>query len=256
MPAASGSTNQRLTSVCPAPMPTVSVIVRKAGAAASPVAVDAQLFPHLAPGGLGRVLVRLDVAAGRQPQPGVDVVDQEHLAVGGIDRHHVRHQVPRWGRGLDPAEDVIGARKPAQRLRPMGGFEVVGGDEPGDEVMDGGDGGTHARASSHHRPTPFIHMFYPQGVDSPCGLARVACDRYGQAMTTPDFTKPFVLPVPAATVERIGNVDLYLPVATGPAPAIVLVHGGPLPAALRPVPATGPSSRGTRRSPPTRAPSG
>ena len=87
-------------------------------------------------------------------------------------------------------------------------------------------------------------MFYPQGVDSPCGLARVACDRYGQAMTAPDFTKPFVLPVPAATMERIGNVDLYLPVATGPAPAIVFVHGGPLPAALTPRPRDWPVFQG------------
>ena len=63
-------------------------------------------------------------------------------------------------------------------------------------------------------------------------------------MTTPDFTKPFVLPVPAATVERIGSVDLYLPVATGPAPAIVLVHGGPLPAALTPRPRDWPVFQG------------
>ena len=63
-------------------------------------------------------------------------------------------------------------------------------------------------------------------------------------MTSPDFTRPFVVPVPAATVERIGNVDLYLPVATGPAPAVVFVHGGPLPAALTPRPRDGPGFQG------------
>ncbi|WP_406078958.1 dienelactone hydrolase family protein [Micromonospora sp. NBC_00858] len=48
-------------------------------------------------------------------------------------------------------------------------------------------------------------------------------------MTTPVAQRPFVLSTPAAPVERHGNVDLHLPAGAGPAPAVVLVHGAPLP---------------------------
>ncbi|MCG5446437.1 hypothetical protein NIE79_005136 [Micromonospora sp. NIE79] len=48
-------------------------------------------------------------------------------------------------------------------------------------------------------------------------------------MTTPVAQRPFVLSTPAAPVERHGNVDLHLPAHNGPAPAVVVVHGAPLP---------------------------
>ncbi|MEU1590294.1 hypothetical protein [Micromonospora sp. NPDC005710] len=48
-------------------------------------------------------------------------------------------------------------------------------------------------------------------------------------MTTPVAQRPFVLSTPAAPVERHGNVDLHLPTDTGPRPAVVVVHGAPLP---------------------------
>ncbi|MEW2146092.1 hypothetical protein AB0869_25100 [Micromonospora vinacea] len=48
-------------------------------------------------------------------------------------------------------------------------------------------------------------------------------------MTTPVAQRPFVLSTPAAPVQRHGNVDLHLPTHTGPAPAVVVVHGAPLP---------------------------
>jgi dienelactone hydrolase len=52
-----------------------------------------------------------------------------------------------------------------------------------------------------------------------------------------DFLKPFVLPVPSRTPERYDTFDLYLPDdVTRPRPAILFVHGGPLPAELRPAP--------------------
>lgn len=53
---------------------------------------------------------------------------------------------------------------------------------------------------------------------------------YGAQVTElPPFLRPFVLPhEPVEPVRRAG-VDLYLP-AGGPAPAAVLVHGGPVPA--------------------------
>ncbi|MEV4656328.1 hypothetical protein [Micromonospora sp. NPDC049301] len=48
-------------------------------------------------------------------------------------------------------------------------------------------------------------------------------------MTTPVAQRPFVLSTPAAPIERHGSVDLHLPAVAGPAPAVVLVHGAPLP---------------------------
>lgn len=51
-------------------------------------------------------------------------------------------------------------------------------------------------------------------------------------MTTSFDQKPFVLSPPAAPVERHGRVDLHLPTGDGPRPAVVLVHGAPLPPGL------------------------
>ncbi|MGW5561408.1 alpha/beta hydrolase [Micromonospora sp. NPDC003944] len=48
-------------------------------------------------------------------------------------------------------------------------------------------------------------------------------------MTTPVAQRPFVLSTPAAPIERHGSVDLHLPTASDPAPAVVVVHGAPLP---------------------------
>lgn len=57
-------------------------------------------------------------------------------------------------------------------------------------------------------------------------------------MTTPPYLLPFVLSVPDAEKRRDGNLDVYLPANSGVemAPAVVFVHGGPIPAELRPTP--------------------
>lgn len=52
----------------------------------------------------------------------------------------------------------------------------------------------------------------------------------------PAHLRPFLLDVPEVPRERTGNVDLYLPGAEGPRPAVVFVHGGPVPAGARPTP--------------------
>ncbi|BBC32573.1 uncharacterized protein SGFS_038670 [Streptomyces graminofaciens] len=55
----------------------------------------------------------------------------------------------------------------------------------------------------------------------------------------PSYLRPFVLDVPERPRERVGRVDLYLPdraVADGPRPAVLFVHGGPVPVELRPTP--------------------
>ncbi|WP_424889461.1 alpha/beta fold hydrolase [Streptomyces sp. XH2] len=52
----------------------------------------------------------------------------------------------------------------------------------------------------------------------------------------PPHLRPFLLDVPEQRRERVGRVDLHLPDADGPRPAVVFVHGGPVPAGLRPTP--------------------
>ncbi|MFD4543050.1 alpha/beta hydrolase [Streptomyces bauhiniae] len=52
----------------------------------------------------------------------------------------------------------------------------------------------------------------------------------------PDHLRPFVLEVPERPRERRERVDLYLPDGGEPCPAVVFVHGGPLPAGIRPTP--------------------
>lgn len=87
---------------------------------------------------------------------------------------------------------------------------------------------------------------------------------------TPSYLRPFVLDVPERPRERVGRVDLYVPdthsesaeasgsaepdepsesagSAEGPRPAVVFVHGGPLPADLRPTPRDWPSYVGYGR---------
>jgi acetyl esterase/lipase len=60
-----------------------------------------------------------------------------------------------------------------------------------------------------------------------------------------DLLDPFVLPVEIVAAERHGAVDIYLPDRpAGPRPAVVLVHGGPIPADLRPTPRDWPVYQG------------
>jgi dienelactone hydrolase len=62
----------------------------------------------------------------------------------------------------------------------------------------------------------------------------------------PDHLEPFVVPVDAVEPERRDTADFYLPDASaGPSrPAVVLVHGGPVPADRRPTPRDWPVYRG------------
>jgi acetyl esterase/lipase len=58
------------------------------------------------------------------------------------------------------------------------------------------------------------------------------------------IAQPFVLPLEPRDAVRDGNADLYLPDATEPRPAVVFVHGGPLPAEVSPTPREWPVFRG------------
>ncbi len=53
---------------------------------------------------------------------------------------------------------------------------------------------------------------------------------------TPPHLRPFPLDVPDLARERHGNVDLYLQDSAPPRPAVLFVHGGPVPAGARPTP--------------------
>jgi acetyl esterase/lipase len=64
----------------------------------------------------------------------------------------------------------------------------------------------------------------------------------------PPHLRPFLLDVPELPRERNGNVDLYFPGdAAGPLPAVVFVHGGPVPAGARPTPRDWPTLTGYAR---------
>lgn len=63
-------------------------------------------------------------------------------------------------------------------------------------------------------------------------------------MPLPEYLNPFVLPIETRVAERHGPVDLYLPDGPAPLPAVVFIHGGPLPADLRPTPRDWPVYRG------------
>ncbi|MGW0819482.1 alpha/beta hydrolase [Streptomyces viridiviolaceus] len=68
-----------------------------------------------------------------------------------------------------------------------------------------------------------------------------------EAAGTPGHLRPFLLDVPEIPRERNGAVDLYLPDAADPRPAVVFVHGGPVPAEARPTPRDWPTLVGYAR---------
>ncbi|MDX3075019.1 alpha/beta hydrolase [Streptomyces sp. MI02-7b] len=69
----------------------------------------------------------------------------------------------------------------------------------------------------------------------------------GTAGELPPHLRPFLMDLPERPRERHGRVDLHLPDADGPRPAVVLVHGGPVPAGARPTPRDWPSFTGYGR---------
>lgn len=57
---------------------------------------------------------------------------------------------------------------------------------------------------------------------------------------TPPYLHPFVLPIEPVSPLREGGTDWYLPDTVGRAPAVVFVHGGPVPSDLQPRPTAWP----------------
>ncbi|MEU5049026.1 alpha/beta fold hydrolase [Streptomyces sp. NPDC021096] len=63
----------------------------------------------------------------------------------------------------------------------------------------------------------------------------------------PSHLRSFLLDVPERPRERVGRVDLHLPDADGPRPAVVFVHGGPIPPGAQPTPRDWPTFVGYGR---------
>ncbi|WMD06438.1 alpha/beta fold hydrolase [Streptomyces sp. FXY-T5] len=75
------------------------------------------------------------------------------------------------------------------------------------------------------------HRLRPAGGDAPA----------------PAHLRPFPLDVPELPRDRQGHVDLYVPDGAAPRPAVVVVHGGPVPAGARPSPREWPTLVGYAR---------
>lgn len=58
----------------------------------------------------------------------------------------------------------------------------------------------------------------------------------GDDAPAPAHLRPFPLDVPELPRDRQGHVDLYVPDGEGPRAAVLVVHGGPVPAGARPSP--------------------
>ncbi|TQS47090.1 dienelactone hydrolase family protein [Cryptosporangium phraense] len=60
----------------------------------------------------------------------------------------------------------------------------------------------------------------------------------------PDHLKPFVVKIVPVVASRRGALDFYYPDVDGPRPAVVFVHGGPLPSGVTPRPRDWPLFQG------------
>ncbi|MFD8232862.1 alpha/beta hydrolase [Streptomyces sp. NPDC059696] len=69
----------------------------------------------------------------------------------------------------------------------------------------------------------------------------------GGEAPAPAHLRPFPIDVPGPVRDRRGPVDLYVPEGEGPRPAVVFVHGGPVPAGARPRPREWPALVGYAR---------
>ncbi|MFG3408002.1 alpha/beta hydrolase family protein [Streptomyces sp. NPDC048142] len=133
------------------------------------------------------------------------------------------------------------------------------GNGPGIEmlqtVVDLGDPALRALADARVAFFELPTGHWPM-LSCPAALAKtliVAASGAGHRLTSADAAhppahlRPFLLDVPERPRERTGNTDLYLPDGPGPHPAVVFVHGGPVPAEARPTPRDWPTLTGYAR---------
>jgi hypothetical protein len=121
-------------------------------------------------------------------------------------------------------------------------------------LVDMGDPGLRALAAPHVGFFALATGHWPM-LSAPDALAAVllrAARDEGHRLRAPDgelppHLRPFLLDVPERRRERTGTVDLYPPDADEPRPAVLLVHGGPVPQGVRPTPRDWPALTGYAR---------
>jgi hypothetical protein len=87
--------------------------------------LDAEFLGGLPHDGVVRVLAVFDVSAGRQPQPRLAVIAQQHAAAGLVERHEVRDEVHGRRVGRDRAEERLAGGDPVQDPGLVGGLPVI-----------------------------------------------------------------------------------------------------------------------------------
>ncbi|MFJ5048342.1 alpha/beta hydrolase [Streptomyces sp. NPDC088719] len=187
-----------------------------------------------------------------------------------------RDEWSRWGSTADLSDAALDGLTALAAPQPLGTLlqplrltgamaevPVTGvlctGNGPGVEVLqimvDVGDPAVRALAEAR---VPFFEL--PTGhwpmLSCPAALAETLAEAAAgggrrlnpvDAARTPAHLRPFLLDVPERPRERSGNTDLYLPDGPGPHPAVVFVHGGPVPAEARPTPRDWPTLTGYAR---------
>ncbi|MEU0157270.1 alpha/beta fold hydrolase [Streptomyces sp. NPDC006261] len=230
-------------------------------------------------------IVHLDSGMPRDGVPALAAVpDQrlrEELAGGGGERTGelpppARDAWSRWGStaGLSEAAldrlTALAAPQPLgtllQPLRLTGAVAAVPvtgvlctGNGPGIEMVqlmvDLGEPAVQALADPHVTFFELPTGHWPM-LSRPVELAEVLTEaaaggghrlKAADAAEPPPHLRPFLLDVAERPRERTGNTDLYLPDGPGPHPAVVFVHGGPVPAGARPTPRDWPTLTGYAR---------
>ncbi|MER7699234.1 MULTISPECIES: alpha/beta fold hydrolase [unclassified Streptomyces] len=227
-------------------------------------------------------IVHLDAGMPRDGVPALAAVPDPRLRVEVAERAAgelpppARDAWPRWGStaGLSEAAldglTALAAPQPLgtllQPLRLTGAVAAVPvtgvlctGNGPGVEMLqmmvEVGDPALRALADARVAFFDLPTGHWPM-LSCPAALAETlieAASGGGRRLTAPDASRPpahlrpFLLDVPERARERAGNTDLYLPDGPGPHPAVVFVHGGPVPAGARPTPRDWPTLTGYAR---------
>jgi pimeloyl-ACP methyl ester carboxylesterase len=208
-------------------------------------------------------IVHLDTGIPRNGDPALELVPDQALrerlrrrmGEDGTVPPPPRGDWPRWGStaGLSPAAlDELARRAAPQPLRTLtrplrlsGAHEppVTGilctengssiamlESRPADPVL------TDARVSFLELPTGHWPMLSAPGELTAALLRAAAGEGHRLAAQPPAPRLPFLVGVPPHPRERTGRIDLHLPRTGGGHPAIVFVHGGPVPPGAHPSP--------------------
>jgi hypothetical protein len=99
---------------------------------------DTQLLTTFAYHRAPRVFLRLDVPAGRQPQAGLAVRNEQQLTAGVVEDDEVAHQVHRGNIRLAQPVNRGPAGDPLRRGLQMGALQVVPGFDGAEQLQKAG----------------------------------------------------------------------------------------------------------------------